>query len=105
MDMSLFASQVTLKNYPPPDYSTYQIQLSSIQIPPKNPPQHHAYAPKSQLLTSHPHHPTMQTPQYETPLHQVPWHHAPLMQFPIPTYQMSLYQRPPMPYFLELRQT
>ena len=45
MDMSPFASQVTLQNYPPPDYSTYQSQPSSIQMPPENPPQHHAYAP------------------------------------------------------------
>ena len=66
---------------------------------------HHAYALKPQHLTLHPHYPTMQAPQYETPLHQVPWHHAPLMPFPNPPYQMSLYQRPPMPYFLELRQT
>ena len=45
VDMSPFASQVTLQNYPPPDYSTYQSQPSSIQMPPENPPQHHAYAP------------------------------------------------------------
>ena len=60
---------------------------------------HHA----PQHLTLHAHYPTMQAPQYETPLHQVPWHHAPLMPFPNPPYQMSLYQRPPMPYLLELR--
>ena len=66
MDMSPFTSQVTLQNNPPPDYSTSQSQPSSIQIPPKNiyfpnhpyPPQHHAYAPKPQHLTLHPHHPT-----------------------------------------------
>ena len=58
MDMSPFASQVTLQNNPPPDYSTSQSQSSSIQMPPKNiyfpnhpyPPQHHAYAPKPQHL-------------------------------------------------------
>ena len=101
-----FCKSSHLKNNPPSDYSTSQSQPSSIQIPPKNiyfpnhpyPPQYHAYAPKPQHLTLHPHHPTMQAPQYETPLHQVPWHHAPLMPFPIPPYEMSLYQRPPMPY-------
>ena len=64
---------------------------------------HHAYALKPQHLTLHPHNPTMQAPQYETPLRQVPWHHAPLMPFPNRPYQMSLYQRPPIPYLLELR--
>ena len=33
MDMSPFPCQVTLKNNPPPDYSTLQIQPSSIQMP------------------------------------------------------------------------
>ena len=58
LDMSPFASQVTLHNNPPPDYSTSQSQLSSIQMPPQKihfqnhpyPPQHHAYAPKPQHL-------------------------------------------------------
>ena len=72
VDMSPFASQVTLQYNPPPDYSTSQSQLSSIQMPPKKihfqnhpyPPQHHAYAPKPQHLNLNPHHSTMQAPQY-----------------------------------------
>ena len=103
----------TLQNNLPPDYSTSQSQPSFIQMLLKTSSfqithilrKHHAYALKPQHLTLHPHYPTMQAPQYETPLHQVPWHHAPLMPFPKPPYQMSLYQRPPMPYLLELRQT
>ena len=66
MDISPFASQVTLQNISPADYSTSQSQPSSIRIPPKKiyfpnhpyPPQNHAYAPKPQHLTLHPHHPT-----------------------------------------------
>ena len=78
MDMSPFASQVTHKNILP-HYITSQSQLSSIQMPQRNiyfpnhpyPRQHHACGRKPQHLTLHPHHPTMQAPQYETPLHQV----------------------------------
>ena len=104
MDMSPFASQVTHQNILP-HYITSQSQLSSIQMPQRNiyfpnhpyPRQHHACGRKPQHLTLHPHHPTMQAPQYKTPLHQAHWHHAPLIPFPTPPYQMSLYQRLPMP--------
>ena len=113
LPIQLWRRTFTLQNNLPPDYSTSQSQPSSIQLLLKSSTfqithilrKHHAYALKPQHLTLHPQYPTMQAPQYETPLHQVPWHHAPLMPFPNPPYQMSLYQRPPMPYLLELRQT
>ena len=106
VDMSPFASQVTLQYNPPPDYSTSKAKPRSIQMPPKNinfpnhlyPHQHHKYAPKPQHLTPYPLNPVIQVPRYETPLHQVPWHHVPLISLPFMPYQMSLYQRPPRPY-------